>query len=97
MVMVEPRRGRFDVALRNDELLWQSRAACRGPQAVVFFPPSHFERKDEKVERESRAKAICETCCVRHACLEYAVRIREPHGIWGGLNELERKQLANHR
>jgi WhiB family redox-sensing transcriptional regulator len=26
-------------------------------------------------------------------CLEYALRIRESHGIWGGLNEYERRQL----
>ncbi len=81
------------MALRNDELLWQSRAACRGPQAVVFFPPSHFERKDEKLERETRAKDICGQCAVREPCLEYAIEIREPHGIWGGLNEHERAAL----
>jgi WhiB family redox-sensing transcriptional regulator len=78
---------------RVDEL-WQDRAACRGPQAAVFFPPSHFERKDDKDEREDRAKAICMQCPVRKPCLDYAVRIREPHGIWGGMNELERKQLV---
>ena len=83
-------------AVRIDDA-WQVKAACRGPQAVVFFPPSHFERKDEKLEREGRAKAICVTCPVRQSCLEYAVRIREPHGIWGGLNELERKQILTHR
>jgi WhiB family redox-sensing transcriptional regulator len=63
----------------------------------VFFPPSHFERKDEKELRETRAKAICATCAVRKPCLEYALRIREPHGIWGGLNELERKALLSRR
>src|ERR671921_1881195 len=78
-------------AIRSDD--WQLRAACRGPQAAVFFPPSHFERKDEKAERESRAKAICATCPVRQPCLAYALQIREPHGIWGGLNEAERRQL----
>jgi len=31
---------------------------------------------------------------VRRPCLDYALAIREPHGIWGGLNELERKQLV---
>ena len=40
-----------------------------------------------------RAKAICEQCPVREPCLPYALKIREPHGIWGGLNEVERKQL----
>ena len=73
--------------------LWQVRASCRGPQAAIFFPPSHFERKDEKEARENRAKSICRSCPVRKACLEYALGIREPHGIWGGLNETERKQL----
>jgi WhiB family transcriptional regulator, redox-sensing transcriptional regulator len=79
-------------ALRSEDL-WQDKAACRGPQAVVFFPPSHFERKDEKAEREVRAKAICAQCSVREPCLAYALKIREPHGIWGGLNEMERKAL----
>ena len=73
---------------------WQARAACRGPQAAVFFPPTHAERKEDKAAREARAKEICATCAVKRACLEYAIRIREPHGIWGGLNEVERKQLS---
>jgi len=63
----------------------------------VFFPPPQFERKDEKQEREQRAKQICETCSVREPCLEYAISIREPHGIWGGLNEVERKQILTAR
>jgi WhiB family redox-sensing transcriptional regulator len=82
------------MALRNDEV-WQPRAACRGPQAAVFFPPSHFERKDEKAEREARAKEICAQCPVRTPCLDYALSIKEPHGIWGGLNEVERRQLLD--
>lgn len=72
---------------------WQTKAACRGPQAAVFFPPPQFERKEEKLEREQRAKLICAQCTVRRACLEYALAIREQHGIWGGLNESERKSL----
>lgn len=75
------------------EELWRFRAACRGPHASVFFPPPQFERKNEKIERERRAKEICMGCRVREDCLDYALRIREPHGIWGGLNENERKAL----
>ncbi len=85
-------------AMRADDMrtedLWQLKAACRGPQAAVFFPPTTFERKDEKLEREGRAKAICATCSVRQPCLAYALEINESHGIWGGLNETERKGLA---
>jgi WhiB family redox-sensing transcriptional regulator len=83
-------------ALRTDDA-WQQKAACRGPQAVVFYPPSTFERKDEKLERERRAKAICATCAVKKSCLDYALRIRESHGIWGGTNENERKRLLDAR
>jgi WhiB family redox-sensing transcriptional regulator len=82
------------VANRGEEM-WQARAACRGPHAVVFFPPSHVERKDERTSRERAAKGICTSCPVEQVCLEYALRIREPHGIWGGLNEAERKHILD--
>ena len=75
------------------EETWQIKAACRGPHASLFFPPAHFERKDEKEIRESNAKGICGQCRVRRDCLDYAIRIREPHGIWGGLTENERRIL----
>ena len=75
--------------------MWQVKAACRGPQATVFFPPPQFERKADRLERERRAKAICGECPARQECLEYALEIREPHGIWGGLNENERRSLID--
>ena len=56
---------------------------------MLFFPPTTSERRDERELRERRAKAICATCPVRSECREYALEIREPHGIWGGLNEVE--------
>jgi WhiB family transcriptional regulator, redox-sensing transcriptional regulator len=77
------------------DVRWQMKAACRGPQAAVFFPPPQFERKDEKAERERRAKDICTSCPVQQPCLAYALGIREPHGIWGGRNEAERKELLS--
>ena len=85
------------MAFRTGGQAWQGRAACRGPQSAVFFPPAHAERKEEKVGREQRAKAICATCVVQRDCLDYAIGIREPHGIWGGLNEMERKQILERR
>ncbi len=84
------------IVTRSDKE-WKVKAACRGPQAEVFFPPSHLERRDERLRREGAAKAICRTCPVRQPCLEESLRIREPHGIWGGLSELERKQLLERR
>jgi WhiB family redox-sensing transcriptional regulator len=59
----------------------------------LFFPPTASERKEERELREAKAKTICATCSVQPACLDYALSIREPHGIWGGLNEHERREL----
>ena len=72
---------------------WQLKAACRGAESHLFFAPNHFERKDEKDDREARAKQICGECSVIGACRNYAVAIREPHGIWGGLTETERRAI----
>jgi WhiB family redox-sensing transcriptional regulator len=85
------------VATHSWEYGWQWRAACRGEDSTLFFAPNHPETRDEKMLRERQAKAICARCPVRIECLEYAIRIREPHGIWGGLNELERRILLRER
>ena len=81
------------MALALRDASWQRDAACRGPIAKVFFPPSAPESRTAREGRESRAKAICRTCIVREACLAYALEIAEPHGIWGGLSEIERRAL----
>jgi WhiB family redox-sensing transcriptional regulator len=73
---------------------WQGRGLCRGNHSHLFFPPSTFERKDERERRELRARAICRVCPVQNECLDYAMRIREPYGIWGGFTETERRELT---
>ena len=80
-----------------DDSTWRAEAACKGESAVYFFAPNHFERKPEKDFREGRARALCRGCVVRQQCLEYALAVGETHGIWGGLNELERRRLARRR
>lgn len=72
---------------------WQPIALCRGNHSHLFFPPSTAERKEEREHREVRAKSICVNCPVRAECLDYALEIREPYGIWGGLTEMERRQV----
>ena len=63
---------------------WRADAACRDADPDLFFP-SVAERPETKDAREGRAKAICRDCPVREECLEYALRKREPWGIWGGV------------
>ncbi len=72
---------------------WQDRALCRGPQSGIFYAPFQGERRNERHNREAAAKAICAKCIVKQECLEYAIRIKEQHGIWGGTNETERKKI----
>ena len=76
---------------------WRSAASCRGDSATFFFAPPHFERKPEKDAREGVARALCAACPVQAQCLEHALTFREPHGIWGGLNELERRHALRRR
>lgn len=76
---------------------WQFDGACRGEDSSLFFAPSYFEKREEKDGREALAKTICGRCPVRETCLEYALRTHETHGIWGGLNEFERRQLIRQR
>lgn len=76
---------------------WQQDAACRGADASYFFAPSYFEKRAEKLGREAIAKALCARCPVREECLEFALTVRDPHGVWGGLNEMERRALLRDR
>lgn len=70
-------------------LAWRQRAACRGVDPDIFYPAS-----DEEAEA---AKAICATCPVREACLEYALANRERDGVWGGATERERRRIVRQR
>ncbi|MFD9612321.1 WhiB family transcriptional regulator [Streptomyces sp. NPDC059083] len=69
---------------------WQSAAACRGLGTDVFFHPEG-ERGESRAKRERAAKAVCDGCPVRAQCLQYAVTVAEPYGVWGGRTESERQ------
>jgi WhiB family redox-sensing transcriptional regulator len=73
---------------------WQQSGSCRIPGAAVdFYPPMHLERKHERRAREHRAKQVCATCPVRQRCLDHAIATDERYGIWGGLDQDERRLL----
>lgn len=85
------------MALEEAPAGWQGRAACRGEDSSFYFAPSYFEKRGEKLAREAIAKRICAVCQVRQACLDYALETREGHGVWGGLNETERRAVLRRR
>lgn len=81
------------VPARAGNPTWRIDANCRGGDAERFFAPSHVERKQERLQREAAARDLCRRCPVNVACLEYALTVQEPHGIWGGHTENERRRL----
>ncbi len=70
---------------------WRKRAACRGIDVEIFFPEI-----DDEAEADA-AKAVCERCPVRQACLEHALAHREREGVWGGATERERRRILRQR
>jgi hypothetical protein len=57
-------------------------ALCPQTDPDVFFPEKGGSTRD--------AKRVCGACAVRSACLDYALKHDEEHGIWGGLSKKER-------
>ncbi|HWW54027.1 MAG TPA: WhiB family transcriptional regulator [Acidimicrobiales bacterium] len=40
---------------------------------------------------------MCIECPVKGRCLEYALRNRIDHGVWGGTSERERRRILRRR
>jgi WhiB family redox-sensing transcriptional regulator len=70
-------------------LSWRQKGACRGLDPEIFYPVSDDDA--------GTAKAVCDTCVVREACLEYALSNREHDGVWGGATERERRRIVRQR
>ena len=75
---------------------WQLSAACRGMDVETFYHPAG-ERWHEKNARITQAKQICQRCPVISQCAAWALRTREPYGVWGGLSEAERADILGVR
>ena len=71
---------------------WQDHGSCRTADPLLFFHPQN-ERGNARSKRDRSAKLVCAGCTVRLECADYAVRAREPYGVWGGLSEDEREQI----
>lgn len=73
-------------AIRN----WRDDAACIAHDPELFFP---IGTVGPALEQAERARQVCRDCPVKLPCLEAALRIGADHGIWGGLDEHERRAL----
>jgi WhiB family redox-sensing transcriptional regulator len=67
---------------------WWESAACLEADPELFFPVATRGPGQDEI---ARAKEVCATCRVRRQCLQYALATRQPHGVWGGMTEDERR------
>ncbi len=69
------------------DVSWRDQAACNGVDSQVFFPDS------EEDVASAAAKTICADCPVLQTCLQYALATNQGAGVWGGLDEGERRRM----
>lgn len=71
-----------------DNVAWMQRASCGEPDV----DKSVFHASSESAVR--KAKQVCQGCPVKESCLRYALRAGDVWGVWGGLDDRERRHLA---
>jgi WhiB family transcriptional regulator, redox-sensing transcriptional regulator len=69
---------------------WRHRAICRHVDPELFFPIGTTGPAAVQVEE---AKAVCRRCPVVNDCLQWALSSGQDAGVWGGLDEDERRAL----
>ncbi|HEV2368855.1 MAG TPA: WhiB family transcriptional regulator [Acidimicrobiales bacterium] len=82
------------LAERPSDSDWRREAACRLMPADLFFPVGAAAGALEEIEA---AKRVCGGCPVSVECLEFALSTRQEFGVWGGLDEEERRLIVKGR
>ncbi len=78
------------LALANADYTWRNRSICRDTDPDLFFPVGTTGQALLQIER---AKEVCGECPVSSECLEYALETNQDSGIWGGLDEEQRRAI----
>ena len=78
------------LALANADYTWRSRAICRDTDPDLFFP---IGTTGQALVQIDRAKEVCGMCPVKNDCLDYALETNQDSGIWGGLDEEQRRNI----
>jgi WhiB family redox-sensing transcriptional regulator len=87
--MIEPKFRRDP-----EEMAWVERGRCIGEDPDLFFPVGS---SGPALAQIARAKAVCAGCLVRPECLEWALRTCQDAGVWGGLDEEQRREIRRAR
>lgn len=68
----------------RDLLYSQPRACGEAPELFSAPDADAPEPTEVRDRRVAEARMVCEDCPVRLACTAYALRTRQPSGVWGG-------------
>lgn len=66
---------------------WRTRGSCRGQQQDLWFAAPGSRDA-------ARALLICQACPVRRECLAAALVFGDRFGVWGGVDDKQRRQLT---
>ena len=69
---------------------WRRSAACHHIGPTVFFPAGVT---GEAARQTAVATSVCRRCPVRLDCLRFSLETHQVYGIWGGFDELERREI----
>jgi WhiB family redox-sensing transcriptional regulator len=78
-----------DGVTEDGAAVWIPEGNCRNYTTDAFFPADGVG--------VDRARKICASCPVIDYCLEYALKNRIEHGVWGGASERERRRILKRR
>lgn len=70
------------------------RARCVGEDPELFFPVGTSE---PAIAQLAEAKAVCRGCPVMDDCLEWSLATCQDAGVWGGLDEEQRREIRRTR
>lgn len=73
---------------------WSKDAACLDAEPDLFHPEGDAA---VVLMETAEAKTWCARCAVREQCLADSLARNEPFGVWGGLDEKERRALLRRR
>ncbi|TGZ12391.1 transcriptional regulator WhiB [Streptomyces sp. S816] len=69
---------------------WRGFGACKEEDPELFFPIGSTGPALLQIEE---AKSVCRRCPVIERCLQWALETGQPHGVWGGMSEDERRLM----
>lgn len=73
---------------------WSRDAACREADPHLFHPEGDAAHV---LSATAEAKTYCARCEVQEQCLADSMARAEPSGVWGGLDEKERRTILRRR